>query len=44
MMMAGLDGVQNKINPGEPMDKNLYDLPPKKPRTFRILAPRSTKR
>jgi glutamine synthetase len=28
MMMAGLDGVQNKINPGSPMDKNLYDLSP----------------
>ena len=28
MMMAGLDGVQNKINPGDPMDKNLYDLSP----------------
>jgi len=28
MMMAGLDGVQNKINPGDPSDKNLYDLPP----------------
>ncbi len=28
MMMAGLDGIQNKINPGGPMDKNLYDLPP----------------
>jgi glutamine synthetase len=28
MLMAGLDGIQNKINPGEPMDKNLYDLPP----------------
>jgi glutamine synthetase len=28
MMMAGLDGVQNKIHPGEPMDKNLYDLSP----------------
>ena len=26
--MAGLDGIQNKIHPGEPMDKNLYDLPP----------------
>jgi glutamine synthetase len=26
MMMAGLDGVQNKINPGKPMDKNLYEL------------------
>ncbi|HTT08713.1 MAG TPA: type I glutamate--ammonia ligase [Gammaproteobacteria bacterium] len=29
MLMAGLDGVQNKIHPGEPIDKNLYDLPPK---------------
>jgi glutamine synthetase len=28
MLMAGIDGVQNKINPGQPMDKNLYDLPP----------------
>lgn len=27
MLMAGLDGIQNKIDPGEPMDKNLYDLP-----------------
>ncbi|WP_447971212.1 type I glutamate--ammonia ligase [Nitrospira sp. M1] len=28
MLMAGLDGVQNKIHPGEAMDKNLYDLEP----------------
>jgi glutamine synthetase len=28
MLMAGLDGIMNKIHPGEPMDKNLYDLPP----------------
>jgi len=28
MMMAGLDGIQNKIHPGDAMDKNLYDLPP----------------
>ncbi|NCS72762.1 MAG: type I glutamate--ammonia ligase [Deltaproteobacteria bacterium] len=28
MLMAGLDGIENKIDPGEPMDKNLYDLPP----------------
>ncbi|MDD3380256.1 MAG: type I glutamate--ammonia ligase [Rugosibacter sp.] len=28
LMMAGLDGVQNKIHPGDPADKNLYDLPP----------------
>ncbi|MBU6207065.1 MAG: type I glutamate--ammonia ligase [Alphaproteobacteria bacterium] len=29
LMMAGLDGIQNKIHPGGPMDKNLYDLPEK---------------
>jgi glutamine synthetase len=28
LVMAGLDGIENKIHPGEPMDKNLYDLPP----------------
>ena len=28
MLMAGLDGIENKIHPGEAMDKNLYDLPP----------------
>ncbi len=28
MLMAGLDGIQNRIHPGDPMDKNLYDLPP----------------
>ena len=28
MLMAGLDGILNKINPGDPLDKNLYDLPP----------------
>ena len=29
MLMAGLDGIQNKIDPGAAMDKDLYDLPPK---------------
>ncbi|MBL8573182.1 MAG: type I glutamate--ammonia ligase [Hyphomicrobiaceae bacterium] len=29
LLMAGLDGIKNKIHPGEAMDKNLYDLPPK---------------
>jgi glutamine synthetase len=28
MLMAGLDGVQNKIHPGDASDKDLYDLPP----------------
>ena len=28
MLMAGLDGIQNKIMPPDPMDKDLYDLPP----------------
>ncbi len=28
MLMAGLDGIQNKIDPGDPLDKNLYDLEP----------------
>lgn len=29
MLMAGLDGIKNKIHPGDAMDKDLYDLPPK---------------
>ena len=28
MLMAGLDGIENKIHPGGPMDKDLYALPP----------------
>ena len=28
MLMAGIDGIQNKLDPGEPFDKDLYDLPP----------------
>jgi len=32
MMMAGLDGIRNKIDPGAPMDKDLYDLPPEEER------------
>ncbi|MGH6954147.1 MAG: type I glutamate--ammonia ligase [Alphaproteobacteria bacterium] len=28
MLMAGIDGIENRIRPGDPIDKNLYDLPP----------------
>ncbi|HBF38270.1 MAG TPA: type I glutamate--ammonia ligase, partial [Firmicutes bacterium] len=28
MLMAGLDGIQNKLNPGTPLDKNIYELSP----------------
>ncbi len=28
LLMAGLDGIENKMHPGDPMDKDLYDLPP----------------
>jgi len=28
MLMAGLDGIENRIHPGEPMEKDLYELPP----------------
>ena len=28
MLMAGLDGIENKIDPGEPLDKDIYDLRP----------------
>jgi len=29
MLMAGLDGIKNKLDPGDPIDKDLYDLPPR---------------
>jgi glutamine synthetase len=28
LLMAGIDGIKNKIHPGEPLDKDIYDLPP----------------
>ncbi|MFK7956962.1 MAG: type I glutamate--ammonia ligase [Lysobacterales bacterium] len=34
MLMAGLDGIRNQIDPGEPMDKDLYDLPPEEEKTI----------
>lgn len=38
MLMAGLDGIRNKIHPGKAVDDNLYDLPAKKVKTFPSLA------
>jgi len=32
LMMAGLDGIQNKIDPGDPVDKDIYDLSPEEDR------------
>ena len=34
MMLAGLDGIQNKIHPGDPMDKDLYDLEPEEAKSI----------
>jgi len=38
MLMAGLDGIQNKIAPGDPADKNLYDLPPEENRKIPVVC------
>jgi glutamine synthetase len=35
MLMAGLDGIQSRIDPGKPIDKNLYDLPPEEAKGVR---------
>lgn len=37
MLMAGLDGIQNKIDPGEPLDKDIYDLSPEELRSVPAL-------
>ena len=46
MMMAGLDGIKNKIEPHEPVDKDLYELPPEEaksiPQAPTSLSPRSS--
>lgn len=38
MMMAGLDGIANKIHPGDAMDKDLYDLPPEEEKKLKLVA------
>ena len=37
LLMAGLDGIENRIDPGEPMDKNLYDLPPEEAKGLKFV-------
>ena len=37
MLMAGLDGIQNKILPPDPIDKDLYDLPPEEGTEVQLL-------
>ena len=38
MLMAGIDGIQNQIDPGPANDKDLYDLPPEKMLQFQKYA------
>ncbi|HSS63479.1 MAG TPA: type I glutamate--ammonia ligase [Gammaproteobacteria bacterium] len=38
MLMAGLDGIENKIEPPEPIDKDLYDLPPEEAKDVRSVV------
>ncbi len=38
MLMAGLDGIKNKIHPGDAMDKDLYDLPPEEEKNLQLVA------
>ncbi len=38
MLMAGLDGIKNKIHPGDPLDKDLYDLPPEEEKAIPRVA------
>jgi glutamine synthetase len=35
MLLAGLDGIENRIDPGEPLDKNIYELSPDEAKTIR---------
>jgi len=38
MLMAGIDGIKNKIHPGDPADKDLYDLPPEEGKAIPTVA------
>src|SRR5690606_5308961 len=38
LLMAGIDGIKNKIHPGDAMDKNLYDLPPEEGKAIPTVA------
>src|SRR5207244_786716 len=38
MLMAGLDGIKNKIHPGDAVDENLYDLAPEKAKSLTSLC------
>ena len=38
LLMAGLDGIQNKIHPGDAADKDLYDLPPEEGKAIPTVA------
>ncbi len=38
MLMAGLDGIENEVDPGSPVDKNLYDLTPKEEKRMRKVS------
>jgi glutamine synthetase len=39
MLMAGIDGILNRIDPGAPLDKNIYDLPPEEAKAVPTLPP-----
>ena len=43
MMMAGIDGILNKIHPGDAADKDLYDLPPEEAKAIRPWLPASSR-
>jgi len=39
LVMAGLDGIKNQIDPGQPLDKNIYDLPPEEGKAIKKVPP-----